>query len=131
MDNLHNLRPIPPALPATIDDWTRKLKSERTLNDVVEEYVRNLVENDEFHALINAVYDEQAVEGSLSADNIVAAQMIRSAAKKSGNADFAGEKLATVSKALNVVLKRYGFSRRDRKNTVGGQVVDGNGNGAE
>lgn len=119
------IKPLPPQLPDNIDGWTRKLKAERTLNDQVEDVHRILVDDESYLKLLYAVYDEQAVEGSLSADNIMAAEMIRDKAKKMGAEELAGEKLATISKALGVVLRRYGSSRKERRHTVGGQTVPG------
>ena len=121
------LRPLPPALPETVDGFIahRKLKAKRTLNDHVEDAYLRLVENEKFQAFIFAVYDEQAVEGSLAADNIMAAEMIRDKAKAAGSSELASEKLATISKALGVVQRRYGFSRKERRNMVRGKIVPG------
>lgn len=130
-----NTLPLPPKLPETVADFRnhRKLKSSRTLNDMVEEIHLMLYEDDDYQRFLYAVYDEQAVEGSLAADNIMAAGMIRDKAAKvdkfhpllTGN-DGKPEKLATISKALGVVLRRYNQSRRDRRDTVGGEVVHSN-----
>ena len=70
--------------------------------------------NDKFNRYLQAVYDEQAVEGSLAADNIGAAIMIREKAIELG-LPLADEKWATISKSLGVVLRRYGLSRKERK----------------
>lgn len=32
-------------------------------------------------------------------------------------------KLATIRKALNVVLRRFGVSRKQRRNSIGGEVM--------
>jgi hypothetical protein len=48
--------------------------------------------------------------------------MIREKALELGYS-LADEKWATISKALGVVLRRYGLSRKERKNTVNGEVV--------
>jgi hypothetical protein len=119
------LKPLPARLPEKIEDWQRKVKFERTLNDMVEQIHRRLVdESDEYRAYLYACWDEQAVEGSLSADNIKAAEMIRNNAN---NDEVAKQKLATLAKVLGVVLRRYGASRKERRNTIGGEVVDENG----
>ena len=124
-----SLKAAPPDLPVTVNELLkhRLLTPARSLNDTVEEVVVALYEHDDFRAFINAVYDEQAVEGSLAADNIMAAEMIRAKATKLGYVELSKEKLATIAKALGVILRRYGYSRKDRRNTVGGQVVEGNG----
>jgi hypothetical protein len=75
---------------------------------------------------LTAVYDEQAVEGSLAADNIEAARMIREKAKTIEDHSLAHEKLATISKSLGVVLRRYHLSRKERRQIVDGQVVPDN-----
>jgi hypothetical protein len=117
--------PVP--LPSTRGDLAvlRKLKAKlKPLNDQVEEVFEQLVEDEKFNRYLQAVYDEQAVEGSLAADNIGAAIMIRERALELGYS-LADEKWATISKALGVVLRRYGLSRKERKNTVNGEVVRG------
>lgn len=106
-------------------NWVRQIKARLTLNDQVEALHTTLYDDESYVKLLDAVYDEQAVEGSLSADNTIAAQRIREAAKKGGIVDVAEAKLATISKALGVVLRRYGASRKDRRNMVGGTVVPG------
>ena len=114
---------VAPALPSNIDDWVRHIKSERTLNDLVEDIHRVLVnESDEYRALLRATYDAHAVEGSLSADNVVACQMIRARAKELGS-EVETEKLAVINMALGVVLRRYRASRKQRRNMVGGEEV--------
>lgn len=124
------LKVLPPALPAKIEEWHRSLKQERTLNDLVEDSHRILVEDDDYRAFLRAVYDEQAVEGSLSADNHMAAQRIRDKAKEIGS-ELSKEKLATISKALNVVMRRYRASRKERRNMIEGEVLPSEGNGGE
>ena len=80
-------------------------------------------EEDQFQTYLDAVYDEQAVEGSLAIDNVKAAELIREKATAIGNR-VSQEKLATIVKSLNVVLRRYGFSRNERRNLVGGKIVN-------
>ena len=100
-------------------------KTTRTLNDHVEEIYLLLIPNQDFRNLIEAVWDEQAIEGSISADSIMAAQMIRERARKMNNTVVSKEKLATIAKAMGVVLRRYGFSRAERRNMVHGEIVPG------
>lgn len=119
------LKPLPPALPETVSDFLslRKGAVRRSLNDIVEEYHLAMYDNEEYSRLLYAVYDEQAVEGSLAADNILAAKMMRERAHELKNVELTREKLATISKALGVVLRRYGQSRKERRYTVHGEVV--------
>lgn len=117
-------KPRPPELPAVIEDWHRFLKTERTINDEVEDIHRMLVKEPQYRAYLWATWDEQAVEGSLSADNTMAAQMIRDKAKAlADDHPLTKEKLATISKSLGVVLRRYHASRKERRQTVSGEVV--------
>lgn len=117
---------VPPALPARIDDWKRFLKTDRTINDYVEDVHRELIEGEhaeKYLLFLTAVYDEQAIEGSLSADNYQAAQMIRDHARDKEYHGLANQKLATIVKALNVVLRRYHASRQERRQMVAGDIV--------
>jgi hypothetical protein len=123
------IAPAPP-LPEKIEDWVRQIKAERTLNDLVEDIHRIMWnESEEYQKLLTATYDQQAVEGSLSMDNALAVQMIRKKAIDLNYHDVANEKLAVINLALGVVLRRYKASRKQRRNTVGGQVVPQDDNG--
>jgi hypothetical protein len=113
-----------PELPANIDDWERQIKAERTLNDLVEDLHRMLVNEDpKYREYLRATYDAHAVEGSLAADNVLAAMIIRDKAKQLNSAEVAGEKLAIINLALGVVLRRYHKSRKQRRNMVAGEIV--------
>ena len=119
-----------PALPDNIDDWERSIKAERTINDLVEDIHRVLINEDpKYREYLRAVYDAHAVEGSLAADNILAAMIIRKKAKDMGISDVENEKLAIINLALNVVLRRYKKSRKQRRNMVAGEVVPADDNG--
>jgi hypothetical protein len=117
---------VAPPLPDNIADWTRHIKAERTLNDLVEDIHRVLVEDpkvgERYRELLRATYDAHAVEGSLSMDNAIVAQMIRQKATDIGS-EVAKEKLAIINLALGVVLRRYKASRKQRRMTVGGEEV--------
>lgn len=123
------IRPRPEALPATGADLDARLKfpASRTLNDFVQDIHRKLwfSENLDYRNLLDAVYDEDAVEGSLSIDNAKAAEMIRDYAKDQNHGEpyVAGKKLATIVKALNVVLRRYKMSRKERATRMEGEEV--------
>jgi hypothetical protein len=120
-------RPLPPALPETAADLLglRKSQTRRTLNDQIEEIHLALYDTDEkYTEYLYAVYDEQAIEGSLAADNFKAAEIIREYARKKESIEVARQKLATIVKCLNVVLRRYkGMSRKERRNMIGGQIM--------
>jgi len=123
-----DLRVAPP-LPSSIDEWERVSKAERTLNDLVEEVHRVLVDDDKlgerYRSLLRAVYDAHAVEGSLAADNVLAAMMIRDKAAEMRSTEIVSEKLAIISMSLNVVLRRYKSSRKERRQMLAGEVVPG------
>jgi hypothetical protein len=129
MSNVMTARP----LPATVSELMalRKVKFDRTINDRVETLLIDAFGNDQFVEYLKAVGDEEAVEGSLACDNVKAAEFIRDLASKSSKEGMARDsviaeaKLATIVKALNVCLRRYNISRKDRKNMLGGQVVPG------
>lgn len=118
-------RVMPPALPSTYVDLMahRRWKIGVSLNDAVDEIHKSLWEDEDYQRLLYATYDEHAVEGSLAADNIEAARMVRTYATKIGSV-VAREKLATIAKALGVVLRRYGLSRKERRMQVGDTMVE-------
>jgi hypothetical protein len=90
----------------------------------VEDIHRVLVNEDpKYRALLRATYDAHAVEGSLSMDNALAAMAIRKKAEDTNNSEVAEEKLAVINMALGVVLRRYKASRKQRRNTIGGEEV--------
>jgi hypothetical protein len=123
------LREAPP-LPERIEEWERHSKAERTLNDLVEDIHRILVNEDaKYRSYLRAVYDAHAVEGSLAADNVLAAMIIRQKAKDIGSTEVENEKLAVINLALGVVLRRYHSSRKQRRNMVGGEEVPTESNG--
>jgi malonyl CoA-acyl carrier protein transacylase len=115
---------MPPPLPEKIEDWERHLKAERTLNDLVEDLHRILVnESSEYREYLRAVADVHAVTGSLSFDNCKACELIHAKAEEIGSTEVAAEKLGVINLALNVVLRRYRSSRKQRRNMLGGKIV--------
>lgn len=120
--------PVAP-LPATVEAMLaqRRTTAGRTLNDYVEDLHVKLWSSAAYQQTLDAVYDEDAVEGSLAADNLMAAQMLRELARKESVPQVANRKLATIVKALNVVLRRYRLTRKERALTIGGQMMT-NGN---
>ena len=122
MNNNHNLPKTP--LPSSVVDMQarRLMPFKRLLNDMVEELHTKCFELEKYRTYLDGVWDEQCVEGSLAADNFKAAEMIRDRAIKD-NSPVKSEKLATIVKSLGIVLKRYGISRKERRQTVDGQIV--------
>lgn len=84
-----------------------------TLSDIVEGIHLSLYDKPEYRALLDAVSKEQSVEGTPQIDNVMAAQMIREAGIS--NPVIAGATLHAINKALNVVMRRYGSSRKERR----------------
>jgi len=111
------LRKRAPALPATVKELReyRHLKVKRTINDLVEDFVVRLWEDKTFSKLVEAVYDSEAVEGSLDIDDVMAAQYIRATASKTGNKEVGEAKLDTIRLAMRTVLRRYRQSRAERR----------------
>lgn len=86
------------------------------INGQVDEIVsRILIEDEEFRRLLEALDPEQAVEGDLKTDDHMAALKIREAAIRNGISPLATEQLATIRKALNLVMRRYGICRKERR----------------
>lgn len=118
-----------PPLPEKIEDWQRTVKTERTLNDLVEDIHRVLVgESPPYRAYLRAWHDAQAVTGSLSFDNCKACELIQAKAEKIGLKEVVDEKLGIINLALNVVLRRYKASRKQRRNMLGGKIVPSDDN---
>ena len=72
--------------------------------------------NPDFLALLNAVQNEDAVEGSITADNFMAAKMICDHASEHGDlvpAEANGD--ARIVRAEGVALRRYGLDRTTRR----------------
>ena len=126
---LPNIVEVP--LPATVSELlaNRKVAPIRTLNDAIDDIVVAVWTEPNYQKLIEATYDEAAVEGSLAADNILAAQFIREYAVAHNIPKVVDQKLATISKAHGVVLRRYGATRKERRVTVHGVAVPSEMNG--
>ena len=125
MDQITRGKPEP--LPATLQDLMsrRNRIAPPNLNNKVERLYLDLYPDPKFQRYLDAVYASDAQEGSLYADDLLAAQMIRQYAID-GDKDLyvAGKNLATIARALNVVQARYGISRKARAQKVGDTSVD-------
>jgi hypothetical protein len=124
------IQPYRNRVPANLDDWTRQIKQKQTINDLVEAVIRALMKSDAAESLadfLSPLWDEEAIEGSLAADNLEAANMVREFARKHGEfADLASKKKATIGKSIRVVMRRYKLGAQERRQIVGGEVVAGN-----
>ena len=112
-------------LPITREDLAARktMVSQPTLNDHVDTIHMALWDDEGYRELLDAVSDEDAVEGSLAIDNAKAAERIRDYAKDHDIPYVAKKKLATIVRALNVVLRRYHIGRKERAMTIGGEVM--------
>lgn len=129
-DGTGNLRPTTIPLPATAAEWKRKVKVTRTINDEMEDIHLALwdAEDEEvrnrYHMLLDAVWDDETVEGSQSCDNHEAAQMVRETARAiSPKHPLARKNISCLKKVHQVVLRRYGLDRQTRRNMLHGEVV--------
>jgi hypothetical protein len=107
-------------LPATRAEWLphRKIKATRTFNDIVESAhlaaLDDLADNG-YKELFDAIYNKDAKEGSLKHDSISAATKLREYAEEKRILEIKGATLKAIEKAQNVNLRRYGFSRKERR----------------
>ena len=110
------------ALPSTVAEFMeqKKTKSLQTLNDHVERLHLSLYEDPAYMRLLEAVDSSDTVEGSIIADDLEAARMIRERAAATGDMVVIKKKLVSISKALCVVLRRYEMSRKERRERVAG-----------
>jgi len=104
-------------LPANTVELSNSRKGEKVkiLHDEVESIHLKLFENQTYKDLLDAVYPEDAKEGSLIADDFELARMVRDYAVKANNHYVAKKKLDTIRKSLNVVLRRYDMDRKTRR----------------
>jgi len=117
-------RTVATPLPKTVYDLMnqRKGRFEQTLNMVVEAAYLKLWENKEFTRLLEGTNDSECVEGSESCDDHEAAKMIRDQVRIE-NSHFGSRPLHSFKLALRVVMRRYRTSRKERRLTLGGQII--------
>ena len=115
MANTEILR-VAPALPETRTDLLThyKLKRKRTINDLVEDIVVKIWEEEEFQRLVSAIYDSDAVHGSMGDDDVMAALMIKQFADREKHTEVASRNLHTVKLAMRVALRRFSQDRGGR-----------------
>lgn len=108
---------VAPTLPQTRDGLLAqyKLKRKRSINDLVEEVIVKLWDNDEnFMKYIDAIYDSQAVEGSMDDDDVMAALIIRDTAKRDKHVEVSDQNVHTIKLAMRVALRRFDVARGQR-----------------
>lgn len=116
----------PPPVPATREEMRAGRKVQvQDINNEVDVLHDQKWDDEDYRQLFNAVYNEDAVEGSLIADDFAAATMIRDYARELDKDHFLARKgTAAIAKALRVVMKRCGLSRKERAAMVQGEHVD-------
>ena len=111
----------PANLPATASEWVRKAKIGLDINDEAEQAGLSLINggNPEFLRFLNAVHNEDAVEGSIHADDYVAAQMLRNHGRSLGLPLLSNASLEKAKKAQRAWLARYGLDSATRRKSAG------------
>jgi hypothetical protein len=109
-----------PTLPRTKEELFAGKTRQRTLNDYVHDVHVDLWDNPEYQKLLEAVTNDEAVEGSIKADNLMAARMIREVAITEGNNHLKEKPLTAISKAINVIQDRYKQGRGRRRKMLAG-----------
>jgi hypothetical protein len=114
-------------LPSTPDGWVLKSGLKRTINDEIQ-VIHERIINDptlaqEYHDALEPVSDEESKEGWLAFEDVSAVQMIRDYAKANGHSRVMGLRGAAIRSSLNVVLRRYGMARNQRRYMVDGATV--------
>jgi hypothetical protein len=117
------VEPLP--LPATREQMVaqRKVQVEPNLNDLVDMVHLVLYDDAEYKRLLHAVHHSQAVTGRLAFDDYKLAERVMDQAKEMDLVGITSENFGTIHSSLQVVLRRYGLSRSERRVTVGGQKV--------
>lgn len=113
-------------LPAVRADWVLKIKKVPSLIDRVQLIHELLIDDPKYLSYISATFNEEAVEGKIVDDSIFAAIMIREQAAMEKDDVVARAQTAAIRTALNYVLRRFGVSRKQRRNMVegeGGEVL--------
>lgn len=110
-------RPIP-ALPATTQGLMalRTAKRNRTILDYVEDHHVSLWEDNEYRTLLDAVFNADALEGSLNANHYAAAGIIREHARSQDDTGIvAVASLESIKTALRFVMRRYNINPKQRR----------------
>jgi len=121
-------RSLAPPLPSTVADLLAHRKSMRTksLNDEVDDIFVRLWEDPKFRSLFDAIHPSQTVEGSFTADDHAAANMVREYAARNDMPVTTNTKIAAIVFSLRVVSRRFEQSRNQRRTMVKGERVNMN-----
>ena len=106
--------------PLPTDPIEIELRDERAKKRPLKEHVKVhvkvlLAEDQRFRDLVDACYPEDAVEGSLDADDFVAAMHVREFAQKQGDTHVAEQPISKMRTALKRALGDMRFARFQRR----------------
>jgi hypothetical protein len=113
-------------LPTTIAELASLRKSARTrsLNDEVDDINTRLWEDPGYRRWFEALWPSDTIEGTFHDDEHEAARMVREYAQGNQFPIAATAKIASITRSLGVVHRRFtGMSRRERQQSVGGEPV--------
>ena len=130
-------RSVAGAKPAPLPATRAELEADRetvfrSLNDDVDDAHCELWEQDmDYRSYHEAIWDADAVEGSITADNHAAARYLRDhvqadEATVNRFPRLARARTAAIVHSLNVVMRRLHKSRNERRRSVHGEQVNGN-----
>jgi hypothetical protein len=108
---------VPVALPGSVVELAkyRKSKAKQSIVDECERVCLALWEVAEFQSYLKAFRDEDAVEGSIAADDFSAARMIREKAIEMEMPLLSRANLHETTIALRRVCNRYSMGRKTRR----------------
>ena len=106
------------SLPANVTELLaqRVVKRTVTLLDEVEQAMTELFNEEQFKRYREALDNDSTVEGSVFADDICAAQMIRKKGDEMGLRQIGDADLTAISQKLRAAERRFNASRRQRRN---------------
>lgn len=114
-------------LPTTPAGWVLKSGLKRTINDEIQAVHEAILNTpklaEKYLDALRPVSDEESKEGRLAFEDVAAALMIKDYAAVNGHPRVAALQGGAILSSLNVVLRRYGMSRQQRRYTVDGTIV--------
>ena len=113
-------RPSVQSLPTDPVEWQKRntLKRPKNLNDEIDAIVSNLMATDpKFQKFLEPAYPEDSIHGDLFFDDIELARIVLAHAQKpeTKNVMVANTKLKGIHRAVQVVLRRYEATRKQRR----------------
>ena len=117
MDTSSIITRPPTPVPASPTDFIARnlISRPKSLNDAVDGIVIKLMSDEDFIRFLEPAYTEQSVHGDLFLDDAELARMIIGFAEINNEPLVADTKLKGVIRAMNVALRRYNFTRKQRR----------------